>query len=394
MRIKVPSCHFRSLKKMASEEESLIPKEAKETDVKVHTEVPVRSRLLTVEPVILFYFIYSTPALLIAEQYIFDVFSSKHNYSRSESSNISICSNDNSSESLLDLQKRVQSESSHVMLILSSSTNVISIFTVILFGAYSDEKGRTLPLAVPILGAIITCIVYFVVITFNLCYWYLLIGSIIDGFLGSKTSCLMACFAYIGDITSVGRRTLRVTVVEVSIGIAITLSQISSGYLIRALGYSYPFIILLGANIINLIYIICFLPETRPRATSSVKFFRTEHYNRVFRLFVKDDGTRRSWKLQLNILILVLVGTATIAFLDPLVYFLKGRPLCFTEVQVGIYTGAANLAQQMGSLSAVKFLEHILGNVGIMILAGVSGTACFTMIAFTQQVWTLALGNV
>ena len=100
---------------MESDEEKPLLEETG-AEVKVDTLNEPQKRWLTVEPIILLYYIYYSPCLLVADQYIFNSLSEKYNLN---SSNNSVCGYNNQSGQG-NVEEQVQSESSRVMLVLDS----------------------------------------------------------------------------------------------------------------------------------------------------------------------------------------------------------------------------------------------------------------------------------
>ena len=347
-----------------------------------------KSRVITTELAILLYVMYYSPNMLLSQQYILSEVSKEYNYSTKDS-NESACLNAGEHTNLTSLQMKVQGKSSQVMLVLGLSSSLLSIFSTLFLGAYSDSRGRKVSLLIPLGGALCKCTAYTVVVRFNLPYWYLVIGAVLDGFGGFWTAFLMACFAYIADISATANRTLRITILEVCTGVAMACSNFASGYLIAAVGYLYSFIILFCMNIANIVYIVFVLPE--PKLTRE-KPSIGKVLSASAKIYMKDEPNKRRWKLQLVTLIMVVTGMVSLAKYDTQTYFLRGRPLCFSPVQVGYFTGGFNLAQNLGSLLAVALFGRKLGDMGILILGCIFGIITMAYFAFVQNIWMVSLG--
>ena len=351
-----------------------------------------KRRWITVEPVILLYFIYFSPSLLLAEQYIFSVISKEYNYT--DQGNLSMCSNDSESLSLIHLQQKVQSESSKILLVLGAVGRLLSVFSTLLLGAYSDFGGRKIAMIVPLVGTIVKCLLFALVIGLKLHYWYLLIGVILEGALGSIGGILTGCFAYISDVTSTKTRMVRITILEVCIGVASAISQFASGYLIDAIGYLYTFLILVVITLVNILYVLFMVKETRRRMDPSVRLFSFKRLKECTDLYMKDNGTNRRWKLQLAIWTMVVVGMVTISKTDTQTYFLKGAPMCFNAVNIGFFSGAISLVSNMGSLVGASLFGRFLGDKGLMILGCISGMASMIMFTFVVNIWMIVVGKI
>ena len=130
-------------------------------------------------------------------------------------------------------------------------------------GSYTDRRGRRLALILPTVGIILRCLIFILQQVANLPLWVTVVGTTLDGLSGTSSIHLSTCYAYIADTVSVESRSRHIIIADVVANVLQGGFQLGLGYMIKAIGYMWPFVVLVGLHTINLIYIICFVPESR-----------------------------------------------------------------------------------------------------------------------------------
>ena len=268
------------------------------------------------------------------EQYVLQQVGEKKNYT--ESSGSSSNCNENTSSPIYQLQQEVMSEASHWMIVFTAAALLPGFISTVLLGSYSDKAGRKVPLVASLIGGILRSVLIVIIINYKLPLETLLVPMLLEGSLGGVSSFIMAAFAYIADISDHESRSVRIFILEVAIGIGIIISTISVGIMIRTIGFMYPFVAIGGLHLINLVYIMAYVIETRKKDPTA-RLFTFNHYIQAFRLIGCDDGTGRRWKMMLCMGILWLTCTADLGGGDVLAYTQLNSPICFNSVLVGYW---------------------------------------------------------
>merc|ERR1712038_56938 len=86
-------------------------------------------------------------------------------------------------------------------------------------------------------------------------------------------------------------------------------SQVGVGHMIAALGFFWPMLVITVLNLLNLLYVLILLPESRDRDPDA-RLFSWKHMKKPFMLYVIDDWKERRWKLQILILAFALFTLA------------------------------------------------------------------------------------
>ena len=131
-------------------------------------------------------------------------------------------------------------------------------------GSFTDRIGRRIGLILPTVSAILRCLVFTLPqMTSSLPLEFTYLGSLLDGLTGSDVIMVGTCYAYLSDVTSVERRSFRILLAELVQNAFKGVIHLGTGYAIAALGFLYPYLILMAFHIVNLVYIVFFVPETR-----------------------------------------------------------------------------------------------------------------------------------
>ena len=224
-----------------------------------------------------------------------------------------------------EVQQLVASMTIWKTLVQSSVPAVLILF----FGAWSDRIGKRKPcMLLPIVGEFLTT-VGFIVCTY---FFYELpmevagiTEAIFPAFTGGWMTMFMAVFSYIGDITSVETRTLRIGIVNLFSTMSLPVGTAVSGILYNMIGFYGVFS--LSASI----YVLAFsygyfrinespkepIPSKKVPTTNvksgcfaSVKdFFNLQHLKETMSVAFKEgENNRKKRVILLMIVVMVVIG--------------------------------------------------------------------------------------
>lgn len=188
-------------------------------------EVPLRGEKwyhkITVEPSM---FLYMMAFMLtsVIEQvfFLYKACTVNHGYSHDICINI---------EKYQDIKKEVQITTSNFHMWNNIAMYVVPIVLALFLGAWSDRRGRKLPLVLGLIGKLVYSVM--IVVNTRMESWpveYIIYTATIPSVLtGADIAIFASCFAYISDITTVADRTMRITILDATylstmpIGVAI-----------------------------------------------------------------------------------------------------------------------------------------------------------------------------
>ena len=161
----------------------------------------------------------------------------------------------------MDMQLKIQSKTSMVMILVNAAGVIPQFVITFLLGPCSDQIGRKIAFILPPFGGCLKAVIYLIMSHLRLSYYYLIVGSFIEGIFGSFPLFFTGCIAYVADLTEVKDRSLWLCVIDCTIGLSIVLTNIAAGYIITLLGFPCMFLTLTITFVICLILAIVTIKE-------------------------------------------------------------------------------------------------------------------------------------
>ncbi|XP_035398402.1 solute carrier family 46 member 3 isoform X2 [Cygnus atratus] len=356
-------------------------------------------KVFFVEPVIFIYMFASYLTSPVVQQFIYRrLWEEEYNSTFISSSNTSYCEQNKSSTAYIK-QKGVQEKTSLFNMQLDLTGAVPSLIVAFIIVANSDRQGRKRSLVLPSMGALIADIFRTLISYFSLSLSILFAVTFISGLFGSMATFLGGGFAYIADLChDEKQKTTRIAVVDLIFGVVSGLAGLSSGYILREIGFTWTFVTASLLHVVNIIYIIFFLEdtvsisETQQQAQVSYKELLKETFSGVYMLFKTAPSKKR-------ILIIVLLFT----FMTYLFTVFGGsslftlyeldEPLCWNEVYIG-YGAAAFTSVSLTSFLGVYFFSKCLKDIYIVFIGIFSYIGGIIMAAFAKTTLLMFLVRV
>ena len=348
-------------------------------------------RLLTVEPAMATYMVAVTAANPISQQYIYARFAEDYNYTASDG-NISQCDTTESAQAADPVGQQVQAMASMWSILLIASDLLPSLVTTVILGAYSDKAGRKKGMIPTIVGLTIKCIFTLMVVTFRLPLPLMIVGTTIDGCLGGTFTMMMASLAYIADVTSLKQRPLRILAVEIFSGLGQTAASIGAGYLIKALGFTYPYLVILGIDLITLLYVLFWVKETVPK-NPDAKLCSCSNFQKGIEVISKKTPDKRRWKLVASLFTFFLISMMDFGAVEIITFYVLNPPLCWNSVLIGYYNSFAYIVQTIGSLLFLKLFHRCLQEYGLVIISCLSGIGFYLLLAQSTTTLMVFMGK-
>ena len=294
-----------------------------------------------------------------------------------------VCHATYKNSSVEKIETEIQTEASTVLMAIIFASSFPAIFPTVYFGTLTAKYGRKLAIRCSLIGFVIKMIVYLVVCYWKVSVYYLVIGNAIEGMLGAYGAALVAIFGMVADVTPESHsRSFRMTTVTAVLSMATAVANGVSGVLIESVGYVVIGVIVTLLALVNLFYIECFLPETFTSSAASSTF--VESFKRSFSFYFRDTKDKRRLKLLLCLLaFFLLVGFLLVNF-TTLTLFLLNKPFCWSKVHITVFGALRQLINWVAILVFTRIFRHLLPDVGMMLIALVSGAASQIMMAFAN----------
>lgn len=307
---------------------------------------------LTVEPVAFLTFFGTTFMEIITQKYIYNT-ASKGNASEGD-----FCCNST------DMGIKIQSSDTteYWLLYINLASLFLAVPSTILLGIWSETDGRRVVLIVSSLGTILRAALFITIVQFQESLYYFVVASSMTSTLGYNTSFMSSCMASIADITSSSQRTFRIVFLDCATAVGMGLAYFFSGFYMECDWFLYLLWLVIGLCILNIIYIICFVEETKcsdfPSDRPITTICSCNDFVDICRVFSYEPGNGRRWRLLTFATAFVLSGII-ITGTNHLIILYAQTSLCFSLVLTGYLAGALCL-RFIPSLVGIKLLQTIL----------------------------------
>jgi len=226
-------------------------------------------------------------------------------------------------ENHTEIKKEVQASTADFFMYNSIAGHVIPIILALFMGAFSDKRGRKLPLLLGVFGKFI----YSTMVIVNTLQptWpveYIIYTATIPcGFTGADVAIFACAFAYISDITSVEDRMLRITILDVAYLSTMPTGVALGTYLFNYFNKSFTIMFTINASLLllSLVYSLLNLkwqttPKQKPLSELPVTkwlpdYFDKKHFAQSMKTLCKRrDNNFRTY------VIIMMVSMALYAF--------------------------------------------------------------------------------
>lgn len=213
--------------------------------------------------------------------------------------------------------------------------SIIPALLIPFMGSWSDRRRRRKPcMLLPLSGEIMTLSV-FILCTYFFYQLPIEVTGFAEAFFPSITggwmTMYMAVFSYLGDVTSVEERTLRIGIANICPSVSVTIGTVVSGILLQLLGY-YGVFLISGVILILAMTFGCRIPESgRPSVKGEAHssgpknvvdffydFFDTKHLSETIKVAFKDGEHNQRLRVSLLLIVVIVVSGP---WLGMIIYF-------------------------------------------------------------------------
>ncbi|XP_050538919.1 solute carrier family 46 member 3-like [Daktulosphaira vitifoliae] len=258
--------------------------------------------------------------------------------------------------------------------ILQSS---IPSILIIFIGSWSDRNHKRKPcMLMPIIGEFLTsigllvCTYYFYELPMEVAG---LVESIPPAMTGGWMTMFMAVFSYVGDVTTVKMRTLRIGVVNVFCSVGVPIGTALSGILFRELGFYGVYTIATVLYVFSFVYGILFIKEDKPELLSEDKktpvettclylvkdFFSLSHIKEAIRVAFKEGQHNRRLRIVLLMVVVIVVMGPLHGEMSVIYLFTRVR-FNWDEVDFSLFSTYSMITNLVGTMFSVGVFSHML----------------------------------
>ena len=131
-----------------------------------------------------------------------------------------------------------------------------------------DQIGRKPALILSLSGLVLRTFIYILQIIFHLPLEVVLLSGFIEAATGGLSTLMAACYAVISDSNAAENRAKRMAIIDMLTFVGFAIGSFSIGLMIQNLGFLWPFVVVMGAHILCLLYVVFLIPETGHKDTT------------------------------------------------------------------------------------------------------------------------------
>lgn len=272
-----------------------------------------------------------------------------------------------------------------------------SLLVTLVLVAYSDQRGRKITIILPLIGSLVYCLSFLAVSIFELNLYLLIAGAILSSLFGGIGTILGGCFSYVADLFEDGKqKMLRMAGLDMMLGLLSGVALISTGYFMHAVGFNWPFFTAAMFHLINLVYAVFILQESREIDSMAYAETNTCTLSKltlgIYSLFARGSR-RRNWLLVLLIIIFCSFSFVYFGGLSLITLYELKEPLCWNEILIG-YGAALSTAVFVVSFVGIYVLSRCLSDTTIIFIGMLSVFIGLVMMAFTKTTLLMFLGKL
>ena len=213
---------------------------------------------------------------------------------------------------------------------------------------------------------------------------------------GGAPLLLTGILAYMADTSATKHRSMCFFLADLFFGISTCAAQIGFGYILNSTGYIVAYITLQGLNVFNLIFIALFVKETiSQNLIDKVNLFTLKHLKTSVSVYIKKSETSgRRWRLITLLIIMMMTNFSEIMAGDVVTYHLLDRPLCFSSILIGFYTGILYLIKAVAGISCLVILHRWIGDLGLLLTGCISGMFFQSLLPIFHYKRDLFIGEI
>ncbi|KAJ8404699.1 hypothetical protein AAFF_G00335620 [Aldrovandia affinis] len=354
-------------------------------------------RLYLVEPVVAIYSFASFMVYPLVQQYVYRRLWQELTNTTYPVVDTSGCANNSSNHS--SQYEEVERAASLFSLYIELSSLIPALVVTLLLVAYSDHRGRRLTILSPLVGSLLYTVSLLAICFFELNLYLIVAVSFVSALFGSWGTLLGGCFSYVADVSEDGKqKTQRMAAVDMVIGVLSGAASVSTGYFLRATGFSWPFFTASLLHSANLLYVLFVLEETVKVPESAgvhegpPRVPMLKLLSGVCRLFASADR-RRNALLVLLLLTFTVYSFCDIGTMSLVTLYELSEPLCWNEILIG-YGAALSTTSFLTSFAGVALLSHCLPNLPIVLIGLLSIMTGLAMTAFAKTTLLMFLVRV
>ncbi|VDH90949.1 MFS transporter, PCFT/HCP family, solute carrier family 46 (folate transporter), member 1/3 [Mytilus galloprovincialis] len=275
-------------------------------------------------------------------------------------------------------QQEVQSETANWSAYCHLAQSIPVLLMSLMVGSWSDKIGRRTALLVPTIGLIFKSGFFALAIKLEWNIYTLIIAYFVDGLCGMWISLIAASYSFAADLTKYGKsRLLGIVLIEIMLGVGVTIGALSSGYVIKYLGFLYGAVLVVSVACL-LVLLIIFLPESVQTTEKLTSISQLKYLKNALSIYIEKDPLRYKYIILAVVFalnVLPSIGRGNVQSL-----YVMNSPFCWNAVYIGLFGALISFAQTIG-VGLSRLLYKCMSKRAMIILGSISAIAYYLITA-------------
>lgn len=273
---------------------------------------------------------------------------------------------------------------------------VLNILVAFVLVANGDCYGRKISLVLPLVGNLVSGVFLSAMSYYTLSLPFLYALAVISGIFGGMATFLGGSFAFIVDLCEDHKqKTIRIAVVDLIYGLVSGLGGLSSGFILKGLGFTWTFVTVSLIDMVNIFYVTCYLDDTvhvSEVQQQSLMEGLKKTFSGVHALF-KSSSFRKQTLVILLLCTFMAYLFTVFGGLSQFTLYELNDPLCWNEIYIG-YGSAASTAVSLTSFLGIVVLSQRLKDIYLVFIGIFSYLGGIIMAAFANTTLLMFLGEL
>ena len=299
------------------------------------------------------------------------------------------------------VEQEVQTVASHFLLYTNLAFGFPILLVSLLYGHLSDKWGRKVFILIPLAMNALCASVIVVVIELEVSMYFLLIGHVLNGLGGSFPVNNLVSYAYISDITTSGRRTAQIGVLESMFYFAASIGGLLGGVTVQHLGYVAPYMTNIVCNALLVFYVVCALPESVQSPPTQIDTTAESNSDNVHWRDILSEllNSARRNRCHMTVVTLLLAIFFTVqmiylGILDIQYLFALAEPLCWGVDLLGYFSAYVVATNGLASMFLLPLLTFLGFPDALIVCVGlISAILLLVGMGIATQTWVMFFGE-
>ncbi|XP_076070413.1 lysosomal proton-coupled steroid conjugate and bile acid symporter SLC46A3-like [Mytilus galloprovincialis] len=276
-------------------------------------------------------------------------------------------------------QQEVQSITANWNAYCHLAQSIPVLLMSLMVGSWGDKIGRRAALIVPTFGLFFKAAFFAIAIKLEWNIYTFIIAFFVDGLCGMWITLVAASYSFAADLTKYGKsRLFGIIMIELTLGMGVTIGSVSSGYVIKFLGFFYGSVLIVGITCFIAILILS-LPESVQTTEKLTSISQIEYLKKSVSFYTKKGPLR--YKYIILAVVFALNVTPAIGRVNVQSLYVLNSPFCWNAVLIGLFGALRSFVQMIVGVGLSRLVYKCMSKRAMIILGSISAIAYYMVTA-------------